>query len=97
MSVTHKGKDCILNIARQEEGRIRMSLTEFYKKLDENVFIKLDRCCVINLAYASHIEKRQLVLDDGTRYPIPRGKIRELGSKIEEYQRKNLEMSISRT
>lgn len=55
-----------------EELRVKMTLGELEKKLDER-FYRVGRSVIVNLTLISRVTKTEIKLNDGTALPLPRG------------------------
>ena len=58
-----------LTIHANEEVKIKMTLSNFEKMLDER-FIRIGRSFIVNLTKISRVSKNELKLDDGTLLPL---------------------------
>lgn len=60
-----------LTIHANEEVKIKMTLSNFEKMLDER-FVRIGRSFIVNLTKISRVSKNELRLDDGTLLPLAR-------------------------
>lgn len=61
-----------VTVHAQCEVRVKMTLGELEKQLDER-FYRVGRSCIVNLLQISRVTKTEIRLSDGTAIAIPRG------------------------
>ncbi|MCD7841073.1 MAG: LytTR family DNA-binding domain-containing protein [Lachnospiraceae bacterium] len=67
----------------QKEYTVRRTLADFEKELDES-FFRVGRGMILNLKHISRVTKKDVLLFDGTRLPLPRGAYEALNRAIIE-------------
>jgi len=82
-SVTHleARKQYVIVRTEREEYRVKKSLSEMEKELDE-YFFKCQRSFIVNLRHVSRICPDRVVLKNGTEVPISRGMAQKIGKEI---------------
>lgn len=88
-SITHEGKYSILAVEGEKKVRVRKTLKEVFKELEKHDFIWIDRTRICNLAFVENIHDGMIVMKNGEKLWISRGKIRYFKNVIQEYWDKN--------
>ncbi len=70
-----------VTIHGKEEFTVKMSLGEVEKLLDER-FYRAGRSVIVNLTCISRVTKKDIILDDGSDIPLPRGAYERVNKAI---------------
>ena len=70
-----------VTIYGKEEYKIKRTLGEFEKELDER-FVRVGRAMIVNLAYITRVTKTEVYLSTKEKLPLPRGAYESLNRAI---------------
>ena len=73
-----------VTIYGKEEYKIKRTLGEFEKELDER-FVRVGRAMIVNLAYITRVTKTEVYLSTKEKLPLPRGAYEPLNRAIISY------------
>ena len=90
LAVTTDGHYLNIYLNRNDSVRTRMTSSEFLKASGEDArFLVINRGIIINMDFVKGIEDTDVVLTDGSMYPITTKKINSTIQQIKEYQFRN--------
>ena len=70
-----------VTIHATEEVRVKMTLGELEEALDER-FLRVSRSFIVNLTRILRVTKKEILLNDGTALPLPRGAYEQVNRAI---------------
>lgn len=70
-----------VTIHAMEEVRVKMTLRELEEALDER-FLRVSRSFIVNLTRILRVTKKEILLNDGTALPLPRGVYEQVNRAI---------------
>lgn len=70
-----------VTIHAMEEVRVKMTLGELEEALDER-FLRVSRSFIVNLTRILRVTKKEILLNDGTALPLPRGAYEQVNRAI---------------
>lgn len=70
-----------VTIHAMEEVRVKMTLGELEEALDER-FLRVSRSFIVNLTRILRVTKKEILLNDGTALPLPRGACEQVNRAI---------------
>lgn len=70
-----------VTIHAMEEVRVKMTLRELEEALDER-FLRVSRSFIVNLTRILRVTKKEILLNDGTALPLPRGAYEQVNRAI---------------
>lgn len=82
-----KDKKYVNVIHDRGESRIRTTLTEVYKKLSSEDFIRIDKSCVVNLKHVMELKNRQVRLRNDEYLDVSQPQLSTVKKRILEYWR----------
>ena len=84
-SITHEGKYSIFLVQGEREIRVRKTLKEIFEGLTNYDFIWVDRGTICNLAFVECVHNGAIVMKNGDKFWISRGKIKYFKQLIQKY------------
>jgi DNA-binding LytR/AlgR family response regulator len=74
------------NINEQEDFLMRKSLSALERELDSKKFMRFSRSLIVGLKYIEEISGNEILLSNGERLVIPKGKIKKIRNIYHEYR-----------
>ena len=68
-----------------EDIKVRMTLGEIESRIKEEGFFKCHRSYLVNIKWIASYGQNEIQLEDGTKLPMSRGKIKELQKYLMEH------------
>ena len=83
--VLHEGKYSIFLVQGERKIRVRKTLKEIFEELTNYDFIWVDRGTICNLAFVECVHNGAIVMKNGDKFWISRGKIKYFKQLIQKY------------
>lgn len=83
--IWHEGKYSLLQTERGPVLKVRKTLKQVYEELDAKEFVWVDRSYICNMGKIAKTEDEDVVLTDGTRLSLQRGRINEFKARLRDY------------
>jgi len=84
-SITHEGKYSIFLVQGERKIRVRKTLKEIFEELTNYDFIWIDRGTICNLAFVECVNNGAIIMKNGDKFWISRGKIKYFKQLIQKY------------
>lgn len=84
----YKDKKYVIIVHSEGECKVRASLDEIQKRLNQECFLRIDKGCVVNITHVMSFEHYQLKIRNGTYLTISHPQMKNVKQKITEYWRK---------
>lgn len=83
-----KEKKYVIFTTKDGTSKVRTSLDEAYQALEEELFVRIDKGCVVNLRHIMKLENRSVKMRDGVYLPVSQPQLSLVKRRIAEYWRK---------
>ena len=83
--ITHEGKYSIFLVQGERKIRVRKTLKEIFEELTNYDFIWIDRGTICNLAFVECVNNGAIIMKNGDKFWISRGKIKYFKQLIQKY------------
>jgi len=84
--VESDGHYCILH-TKEYVSSVRENISSLFSRLEGRAFFMCHRSYIVNMVYVSRITKKEILLDDGSKIPIARGKWEAVNKAFLAYYR----------
>lgn len=83
-----KEKKYVIFTTKDGTSKVRTSLDEACQALEEEMFVRIDKGCVVNLRHIMKLENRSVKMRDGAYLPVSQPQLSFVKRRIAEYWRK---------
>lgn len=84
-----KDKKYVVLTTKDGESRVRATLDEVLKDLEQHSFVRIDKGCIVNLRHIMKLERREVKMRNGVYLPVSQPQLPIIKRRIMEYWRES--------